>query len=503
MKTILTASATLLSATLCWAAPEPIKFDIYQSSATVSFSAEVNGEGALSIPGAFPPETVKIISVNGANLVSFKAESYTKDDDKAPYYLVAPIKEIDDLTAQLDAKTAKLSSLDLSAAILDGVTSENVKSAELPTLLSTVSALREKNAKEITAINRDIILLKARIKDKEENVRSKLPTNFKKVTVVNVKLSGKGTVVFQADTHSARWQPKYQMNLNSRTGNIETIFSISVTQNTGIIWKGAMEFYSNQPVSDLYYAALPPLLVYLREAMPNTTRKSIGIDGNSLKSQVYMEAEDSMMQESVIEAPQINDSGLYFKLNATIGGDGTASLVPVDKFSISSDSGFQITPEYSRYALLTANVKNLPKPLLGASAEFSIDGAYSASGYLEATPQGGEIVIPFGTSKNISATKTGMIAQKDNFLMKGYVKDGYTISVLNGLDRPVTITVNDRIPFSTNSKISVTKVNIEPKAKENNDGVYKWELQLKPKETKKINVDYEIKFPSDAGIYYR
>lgn len=503
MKTILTASATLLSATLCWAAPEPIKFDIYQGSATVSFSAEVNGEQVLTIPGAFNPESLQIVSVRGANLISFKAESITNDSDKSPYYLEDAIKEFDNLNATLNIKTAKLSSLELSAAILDSITGENIKPAEIASLLATVSGLREKNAKELIALNNEILLLKAIIKDKEEYIKSRLPVGFKKLTTLTIKLSGKGTVIFKADTESASWLPKYKMNLNTRTGVIDTVFSVSIKQNTGLIWKGAMELYSNKPPVGIYYQPLEPLLVYLRKEMPVPYSEKLQ-DGMMLESASPVNSE--IMRKSSVginQAPAITDAGLYFKLNATIEGSGLETIVPVDKFNITSESGFELTPDYSRYAILTARIKTLPKPLLDASAEFFIDSVYSAAGLVEAMPQGGKMVIPFGESKNIYAVKTRQISKKQSSFIKGAMLDGYSISILNGLDRPISLTVNDRIPFPTDSKISVTNVTIEPKVKESKDGVYKWELQLQSRETKQINVDYEIKFPSDARISFR
>ena len=137
-------------------------------------------------------------------------------------------------------------------------------------------------------------------------------------------------------------------------------------------------------------------------------------------------------------------------------------------------------------------------------AALSMDGKYSTTVNLLNHPVGSSFKLAFGESKNIKITKEDVLSKKDKSWLKGVLNGGYTIEIINGLDRTVTVTVNDRVPEPVNSKISLTNLKINPKpVGDGINGVYKWELTLIPNETKKINVTYDIKYPSDANICFR
>lgn len=497
MKKIVLITSYLLIASYAFAA-EPIKFIIYPNAALVSFSAEVDKDAVIQIPAAFNPETVKFVSADGANLISFSAEMENIAHE-TPYYLLKMKKEIDGLFDLINKKTAKLSGIDLSAVLLDNLNANNLKPAEIQPFIAQATALREKTAKEALELNEELKTLNAIYKLKTENYIKKLPANHDKRTVVKVKLSGKGKIVFQAETNQVSWEPAYNMDINSQTGAIAATLSIVMKQNTGIQWKGLMEFYSSQPSKNIYFNKVQPLVVDLASKTPPRPEPRM------MKEMMQEEYSDNSpkLATAVVASPKIVDSGLYFKINANVSGDGTEETVPLEKFNMPSRAGFAVNPAFSKNATFIAFVSNLPKPILKSKAEFFVDSKYASSGYLHSLPQGSSVTIPFSESQNITATKTNAIANNQTSWGKGIVKDGYTIEVLNGLEKTVSVTINDRTPFSGNDKISVINIDVNPKTEAPKEGVYKWELTLKPKEIKKIEVKYEIKYPNDENIMFR
>lgn len=497
-KTALIASYLLVTSSVF--AAEPVKFIIYPNLAIVSFMADVDKEAAIQIPAAFNPESVKFVSAEGATLISFNAEMENAVHE-TPQYLIKMKKEIDDLFDLINKKTAKLSGIDLSAVLLDNLNADNLKPSEIQSFITQAATLREKTAKEALELNEELKTLNAILKLKQENYMKKLPANHDKRTVVKVKLSGKGKIIFQAETNKVSWEPYYDMNINSQTGLIATTLSIVMRQNTGIQWKGLMEFYSSQPSKNINFYNVQPLVVAFAPKTPTSPQPRALYQKQELSLETNEFADAKMA--AVAHAPKIIDSGIYFKINANITGDGAEEKVSLEKFNIPSKAGFEISPEFSKNAFLIANITNSPKPFLKSKAEFFVDGKYSSSGILQSLPQGSTLTIPFSESQNITATRKNVISNKDTSWGKGVVKNGYIIEVINGLEKNVSVTVNDRIPFSADSKISVTNISIDPKTVAPKEGVYKWELTLKPKETKKIEVKYEIKYPNDESIIFR
>lgn len=487
---------TFFCVSYAFASPQPIKFEVYPSSASVYFSADINKETDIMIPASFSPQSIKIVSVSGTSLTSFKTET-GMGSLEAPYYLKEEKKELEELDELLNAKSSKLSGLELSAVLLDNLGTENVKTAELASFLASAAALREKTAKNIYTLNNEIRLLKEKIKLKQENYNKKLPSDYLKSTAIKISATGKGKIIFKAETNNAGWKPVYSLDLNSKTGEINGSLAVAVKQNTGMRWSGSIEFYSEQPSKNLYYRELQPLVISLENNMPPVPRNmAMGSKAMALSAETEAQAHQAIRTYTT-------ETGVYFRVNATINGDGADVNVPVNKFSISSKAGYEITPEFSKFAVLISDIKNLPQNILAAKAELSIDGEYSGENYLPITPKGARLIIPFGQSKNITAEKTLQIPKNKDSILKGILKDGYSIKAHNGLDRTVQLTVIDRVPVSSNEKISVSKVSISPQATPDDKGIIKWNLNLKPKETKTLNVSYEIKYPSDAEITFR
>jgi hypothetical protein len=76
----------------------------------------------------------------------------------------------------------------------------------------------------------------------------------------------------------------------------------------------------------------------------------------------------------------------------------------------------------------------------------------------------------------------------------------FLITIRNNKNSPVGITVNDQLPVSTNSTIEVDPVEISGAAYNSRTGEIKWDLELKPQETRQLILTYSVKYPKDKTI---
>jgi hypothetical protein len=85
-------------------------------------------------------------------------------------------------------------------------------------------------------------------------------------------------------------------------------------------------------------------------------------------------------------------------------------------------------------------------------------------------------------------------------------KDGFTLTLTNKSDKAKTLILTERIPTSTTEEIKSKLLSIKSKKKVNytmlKDGQIEMKLTLAPKETKKIEVLFELSYDKDLKVNY-
>jgi uncharacterized protein (TIGR02231 family) len=77
---------------------------------------------------------------------------------------------------------------------------------------------------------------------------------------------------------------------------------------------------------------------------------------------------------------------------------------------------------------------------------------------------------------------------------------GYEISLRNNKSQPVTLKVQDQIPVSVNSAISVSPIQLSAGSLDPQTGKVTWEISLAPGEQKKLSLQYEVKYPKSERV---
>ena len=192
------------------------------------------------------------------------------------------------------------------------------------------------------------------------------------------------------------------------------------------------------------------------------------------------------------------------KGKGSVKGDGTPEDVALGQFVLKSTPVLVSIPEQNREAWIIASMDAIPESLLPGSAELAVDGA--VTGRASIPDYGpGQTYLPFGMASRLTAKKESLISKTgSSWLGKGVLEDGYTIEVTNGLAVEQEVTIKDRIPVPVNDRIALEIRKIEPapflQEKEN---TLTWKIVLKPGETKKIAVEYTLRYPSDERLEYR
>jgi uncharacterized protein (TIGR02231 family) len=76
----------------------------------------------------------------------------------------------------------------------------------------------------------------------------------------------------------------------------------------------------------------------------------------------------------------------------------------------------------------------------------------------------------------------------------------FLITIRNNKSNQVKITLNDQIPVSSNSSIKVDPLELSGGKLDGLTGELKWDLEMKPQETKQIILTYSVKYPKDQTV---
>ncbi len=174
------------------------------------------------------------------------------------------------------------------------------------------------------------------------------------------------------------------------------------------------------------------------------------------------------------------------------------SVIEIDKFDVPANYNYFAAPLLNENVFLTAKIGNWEQyNLLPAEANIYFEGSYSGKTNINPSATTDSLTISLGVDPNIIVKRT----QLNNFKKTTFIGSnkviykGFEIEIKNNKQSDIELSLYDRIPISQNKDIKLD--DIETGSSEYNDekGILKWMLNLKPGETEIVKHSYSIKFP--------
>jgi uncharacterized protein (TIGR02231 family) len=191
----------------------------------------------------------------------------------------------------------------------------------------------------------------------------------------------------------------------------------------------------------------------------------------------------------------------------TVDGAGRSRTVPLARHTLKGTVTRLAAPRGDTTAYLTATVVNdTGVPLLAGQARISLGDEFVGRAPLAATPPGGELKLSFGADPRLELERrvverrheTGGVFGGDHvwrYHVRTTVKNRYAVVT--------TLTLLDLVPVSRDEAIKVKLLDGSTPATGEDPqrpGVKRWELTLGPKETRVVELRYEVRFPKDFPI---
>ncbi|MBE3087419.1 MAG: DUF4139 domain-containing protein [Bacteroidetes bacterium] len=534
MKKLIITSIFLLSAVLNLTAQteKEIKAEIkhvtvFPDRAQIDHEASVSllpGKTILKLSGLSPYIDVQSIQVKGFGEFTILSvnhqNNYLQNLEDAPE--VKSIKsQIEALQIKVEDEKAAIRILKEKEAFLVANRAILVKEATFTIeQLKSVMDLYTNSMDQITMTSlkkerlikdyeKQIIALQQQIAEKLG--KQQLPSGEISVTITSEKqLSGKFS--FSYVVTNAGWYPSYDIRVDDIKNPVTIFYKANVFQNSGVAWKDVKLSFSNATpwVAGDIPVLYPWFVDYYYPAPPIQRGKIAGVNRSDAPLMMEMAADTKMEAKAMEAAPisvekQVGETTITFDIASpySIPSDGKIQIVEIQRLTAPADYKYVTTPKLSPLVYLTANITDWAKlSLQSGEATLYFENSFVGKSYLNVNQLTDTLTISLGTDNSILVKRE----KRKDFTSKKVIGTNKTetysflLTIRNNKANPVKITLNDQIPVSSNSGITVETIELSGGRHNAQTGEIKWDLEIKQQETKQIVLTYSVKYPKDKTV---
>jgi len=364
----------------------------------------------------------------------------------------------------------------------------------------------------IKEYEKQIEALQKQIADKTG--KQQLPSGEIAVTVSSDKpVSGRMT--FSYVVSNAGWYPSYDIRVDNITKPVTIFYKANVFQNTGVAWKDVKLSFSN---ATPWVAGDVPVLYpwfidyYNPEPMPRIMIRGVASGVKREKSQelneVAVMADAALEQAEAAPVPvqkTVGETTVSFDIATpyTIEPDGKLQTIEIQRTTTDADYKYVTVPKLSPLAYLTGNITGWAEQnLIGGEATLYFENTFVGKSYLNVNQLKDTLTVSLGNDNSIIVKREKRKDFTSRRVLGSNKTETYSflITVRNNKTNPVRITVNDQIPVSSNSGIEVNAVELSGGRYNSQTGEVKWDLEIKPSETRELILTYSVKYPKDKTI---
>jgi uncharacterized protein (TIGR02231 family) len=367
-----------------------------------------------------------------------------------------------------------------------------------------------KKDKLIKDYNKQITALQKQIADKLG--KQQLPSGEILVSVSTEKqVTGKLTCSYVVA--NAGWYPSYDIRVDDIKNPVAIFYKANVYQNSGVEWKDVKLSFSNAtpwiagdiPVLNTWFVDFyNPSPVMIRGMASAAKRSEAPVMTEKIVSENKM-VEKDMEAAPVMVQKQVGETTITFDIAIpyTVPSDGKIQTVEIQRITATADYKYVTMPKLSPLAYLTANITDWAKlSLQTGEATLYFENSFVGKSTLNVNQLKDTLTISLGTDNSILVKRE----KRKDFTSRKVIGANRTdtfsflLTIRNNKSNPVKITLNDQIPVSSNSDISVDPMELSGGKIDRQTGEIKWELEIKPQETRQIVLTYSVKYPKDKTI---
>ncbi|RDY61483.1 mucoidy inhibitor MuiA family protein [Flagellimonas nanhaiensis] len=280
---------------------------------------------------------------------------------------------------------------------------------------------------------------------------------------------------------------------------------------TGVRIRGANSFTTRQEQK------LPPKPLYIIDGIPMSGFSEGDLDANEIQNIEILKGDNASViygSRGVHGVVVITTKKSHTKEGATktefvikkpysITSDGDITAIEINSFKMPASYEYFAAPVIDENVFLTASFKDWEQhQLLPGEANIYFEDAYAGKTTLDPYTTKKEMVLSLGMDNNITVSRQ----QDRNFKSKSFTGSNrildrtYNLEIKNNKNISINLKVMDRIPKSQNKEIKVDDIITNNAEFDSKKGLLTWNLALSPKESKKEQFSFKVKYPRGRYI---
>ena len=232
-----------------------------------------------------------------------------------------------------------------------------------------------------------------------------------------------------------------------------------------------------------------------------------GVDVKAEKA-VFMEAPAmDMAEESQMVAVQEQKAqfGYEFEIKQplTILSDGKITTTEIGRYQLPATYQYKGIPRADKDAFLVADATDWQQlNLLEGEANVYFENSFVGKSILDPTLPSDTLHFSLGRDNGIRIQRTKVSERSARRLLASSQEQNMTwrILVKNTRKETVSLLLQDQIPVSRNSDISVTTEELSGGTLNKEQGIVSWQLQLQPGEQRELILQYKVKYPKSRKL---
>lgn len=327
--------------------------------------------------------------------------------------------------------------------------------------------------------------------------------------------AGKARFTLSYQLPNATWSPAYDARLTTEKGMIELTQSAHVRQSSGENWENVRLTVSTaRPSAGAVMPELSPWWIDFPRPAPMASKHRREMKAQFADNMVAgaMAPAEPMLEEAeeVVATTQASEFSVRYRIpgKVNVPADNSRQRFVLGKQQFNSTLGARTTPKHDPRAFLYAEFDYPGEtPLLAGQWQLQRDGVYVGNARQPVVRPGEAVALAFGSDDAIKVEyqmvkdergKQGLINREQR------IERNYRISITNGHQRVMPITVYDQIPVARDKTITVTlsRNSTKPTTTDVDDrsGVLNWKRELKANGKMEINFGYAVSFPQEKQL---
>lgn len=318
------------------------------------------------------------------------------------------------------------------------------------------------------------------------------------------------------------WHPDYVIRADSEAAHLAVHYRAMVRQNTGESWQdAALSLSTARPQAGGSLPTLSPwrIDIYRPEPMYKEAAKSTRAMAAPAAAPMASVAADSMAEVAepepemtyAVSSAETGATAVLFRIPGatTVASDNRDRTVTIAVLDLPVKYSYEAIPKLAPFAYFRAEASNDSSfPFLSGTSHVYVDGSYVADANMGSVPPGEKFHADLGIDESVSVDRklkrkfdetSGVIAKKQKTTWE------YLITVKNGKQRAVTLTVSDQLPLAANELIVVKP--LQPSYTKDTEALRKteyetfvWTLNLVPAEEKVLPLSFSVEYPRGTPI---